>query len=246
MIGDGRTTRRSGAWPQPSGSGTSQGIFSAHNQGEFTAQRHAPKHSQITSECLYVLGVKLMDEAVANADKAGEVSKEDAFAYRDGLIFATLALIPLRRRTFVALRLGRHLIKTGDAWSLDIPASATKTKRALDYPIWEELSGRIETYLKRFRLRIPGADRHDGVWASNRGRPISGDTLYAMLVNRTKEAFGFAVNPHRFRHAAATFWSIHDPANVRGVKDLLGQVSFGTADTHYIMTRVAGRRTSGR
>jgi hypothetical protein len=28
------------------------------------------------------------------------------------------------------------------------------------------------------------------------------------------------VNLHRFRHAAASFWSIRDPVNVRGAKDL--------------------------
>jgi hypothetical protein len=38
-------------------------------------------------------------------------------------------------------------------------------------------------------------------------------------------------------------WSIHNPANVRGVKDLLGHTSFGTTDKYYIMSqsRVAGR-----
>src|SRR5216684_5726923 len=44
---------------------------------------------------------------------------------------------------------------------------------------------------------------------------------------RTKKGFGFGVNLHRFRHAAASLWSIRDPANVRGAKDLLGQASFG-------------------
>ena len=45
------------------------------------------------------------------------------------------------------------------------------------------------------------------------------------------------------RHAAASFWSIRDPANVRGVKDLLGHYSLGTMDKHYIIaqSRVAGR-----
>jgi integrase/recombinase XerD len=60
---------------------------------------------------------------------------------------------------------------------------------------------------------------------------------------RTRKAFGFTVNPHRFRHAAASFWSIHDPANVRGAKDLLGHASFGMTEKHYIMaqSRLAGR-----
>ena len=60
---------------------------------------------------------------------------------------------------------------------------------------------------------------------------------------RTRQAFGFPVNLHRFRHAAATLWSIQDPANVRGAKDLLGHASFRTTEKHYIMSqsRIAGR-----
>src|SRR6478736_2478120 len=60
---------------------------------------------------------------------------------------------------------------------------------------------------------------------------------------RTRKAFGFSVNLHRFRHAAVTFWSIHDPRNVRGAKDLLGHASFATTEKHYIMaqSRMAGR-----
>jgi integrase len=66
--------------------------------------------------------------------------------------------------------------------------------------------------------------------------------IYAAVRKRTKRAFGFGVNLHRFRHAAASFWSIHDPANVRGAKDLLGHASFGMTE-NYIMaqSRLAGR-----
>jgi integrase len=54
---------------------------------------------------------------------------------------------------------------------------------------------------------------------------------------------GFPVNLHRFRHAAMTLWSIHDPKNVRGGKDLLGHASFATTEKHYIISqsRMAGR-----
>jgi integrase len=68
-------------------------------------------------------------------------------------------------------------------------------------------------------------------------------TIYDTITRCTLEALGFPVNPHRFRRAAATFWSNRDPANVRGVKDLLGHASFSTTEKHYIMaqSRVAGR-----
>ena len=68
--------------------------------------------------------------------------------------------------------------------------------------------------------------------------------IYEAVGRRTKKVFGFSVNLHRFRHAAASFWSIRDPANVLGAKDLLGHSSFGgTTEKHYIMvqSRLAGR-----
>ena len=69
------------------------------------------------------------------------------------------------------------------------------------------------------------------------------DSINVAVFKRTRKAFGFGVNLHRFRHAAASFWSSYDPVNVRGVKDLLGQASFATTEKHYIMaqSRLAGR-----
>jgi integrase len=208
------------------------------------AAPHKPrKYHLVTSEHLYALGIELMNRAVAGAEAAERISKPHAFEYRDGLIIALLALIPMRSRTLVSLRIGKQLVKTGDLWALDIPAADTKTRRALDYPISKELCLRIDLYLERFRCRIPGAGTHSAPWASNKGRPMSAIGIYNAVRRRTKKVFGFAVNLHRFRHAAASFWAIRDPVNVRGAKDLLGQASFGITEKHYVMaqSRLAGR-----
>jgi integrase/recombinase XerD len=209
-----------------------------------TAPRRHPRCHLVASDRIYALGRDLMDGAVTDANAVKCISKAHAFQYRDGLIIAFLALIPLRSRTLVAMRIGIQLVKTGDLWGLDIPAADTKNKRPLDYPIPTELSARIDLYLERFRSRIPGAKRHTGVWASNQGRPMCAMAIYEAVGRRTKKVFGFGVNLHRFRHAAASFWSIRDPANVLGSKDLLGHSSFGgTTEKHYIMmqSRLAGR-----
>ena len=151
----------------------------------------------------------------------------------------------MRRRTLTALRIGEHLVKTGEFWSLDVPEVDTKTKDELDYAISETISVRIDEYLERFRPCIPGAKKHSGLWASNKGCPMSDDAIYAAVFNRTKKALGFGVNLHRFRHAAGSLWSIQDPENVRGVKDLLGHASFNNmTEKYYIMShsRIAGRK----
>jgi integrase len=200
------------------------------------------KYHLVTSETLYALGLQLMDGAV-NPDDLTDVCSKQALAYRNGLLIALLALIPLRLRTLAALRIGKHLVRCGNLWTLDIPAEDVKTNRPLDYPVAPELSKRIDTYLTRFRNRIPGAKMHDHLWASRRSRPLCGAAIYTTVRHQTRATLGFAINPHRFRHAAATLWSVQDPANVRGAKDLLGHASFATTEKFYIMThsRVAGR-----
>src|SRR5205807_4858455 len=99
------------------------------------AKPRPQKHHLVTSERLYTLGIELMDRATARAADAADVSKADAFDFRDGLMIALLALVPLRRRTLAALRIGQQLVKSGDQWALDIPPGDIKNQRALDYPI---------------------------------------------------------------------------------------------------------------
>lgn len=164
-------------------------------------------------------------------------------AYRDGLAIALLALVAPRRRTLAALRIGKHLKKSGDQWFLDIPAQDVKTRRPLEYPLSPELSRRIDVYVNQIRSQARGAKTHDFLWASSRGRPMQGQVIYNAVRTRTRKALGFPVNLHQFRKAAATFWSVQDPKNVRGSKDLLGHASFATTEKHYIMaqSRLAGR-----
>ena len=209
-----------------------------------TAPRKARKHGSMTSERLYLLGIELMDRAVADARGQCKISKMTAMVYRDGLLIALLALFIPRRRTVTAMRVGKQLIRAGELWALDIPPEDTKNEQALDFPISADMSRRIDTYLQEFRIRLPGADSHNGLWASNKRRPMSDSAIYDAVRRRTKKAFGFGVNLHWFRHAAGCFWSIQDPVNVRGVKDLLGHASFEkTTEKHYVMgqSRLAGR-----
>jgi integrase len=73
---------------------------------------------------------------------------------------------------------------------------------------------------------------------------MSASAIYDAVRRRTKKAFGVGVNLHRFRHAAASLWSIQDPVNVRGVKDLAGHASYDRMTNKYYgmgQSRLAGR-----
>jgi len=208
------------------------------------AQAIPMRYSQkVTSAQLFALGVKLMAEAENSALAAAIVLNEDALTYRDGLIIALLACVPLRRRTLASLTINQHLLKIGGAWLLDIPAVDTKTRRPLEFPIPHALSERINLYLVEFRGALMGANMHQGLWPSAKGQPMNGGAIYDAVRRRTIVGLGFPVNLHRFRVAAGNLWSISDPVNVRGVKDLLGHSTFGTTERHYIgaQSRSAGR-----
>jgi integrase len=207
------------------------------------AKPRANKHHLITSDRLYRLRLELMDGAIQTAAANETISKDCAFQYRDGLIIFLLALIPLRRRTLTALQIGKHLVRFGSSWVLDIPADDLKSAEPMEFVLPATLCGCIDVYLEKFRLRIPGALTHNGLWVSNKGGPMDDGAIYDAVRRRTRAALGFGVNLHRFRHAALTFWSIHDPENIRGGKDLLGHRSFGTTEKYYIMaqSRMAGR-----
>jgi len=198
------------------------------------------KYHLVTSETLYALGIALMDGALSNGKPVTASSVQTA--YRDGLIIAFLALIPLRRRTLGLLQIGRHLVRSGAGWAVDIPANDTKSKRPFEFPLSQDLSERIDFYLKEIRPPISGVAGNKHLWVSRCG-PMSDSMIYKTVRRRTKKTLGFPVNLHRFRHAAATFWSVRDPVNVRGVKDLLGHATFATTEQHYIMaqSRMAGR-----
>jgi integrase/recombinase XerD len=122
------------------------------------APRRARKYGLVTIEQLYLLGIELMDNAVADAREKGKISKAAAMQYRDGLLIVLISVLPVRRRTVTAMRISKQLVRAGDLWALDIPPEDTKGKRALDYPIAADLSRRIDVYLQKFRVRFPGAE----------------------------------------------------------------------------------------
>jgi integrase/recombinase XerD len=211
------------------------------NRVKARAKAKPERHHLVTSEILYDVGMKLIDDALSSGKPPTSWRVQTAF--RDGLIIALEAENPLRRRTLAALRIGKHLVKCGDHWELDIPAEDVKTKRPLDAPISPELSQRIDIYVEQIRPKTAGAGTHDYLWASSRGRPMGGGVINNAVRRRTRKALGFPVNLQCFRRAAPTLWSVRDPANVRGSKDLLGHASFATTEKYYVMSqsRLAGR-----
>ena len=122
------------------------------------------------------LGFKLMAQAEAGAGLRPRVR---ARLYRDGLMIACLAYRPLRLANFIGLELGRHLQRRGTGWWLEIPAAATKTRRAISLPFPAPLVPALEAYLAHWRPQLapPGqaGPPCPALWLTEQNRGISAD-----------------------------------------------------------------------
>lgn len=187
---------------------------------------------------LFDLGQKLMGESVQKT-----TGVEAAVLYRDGLIIAALALMPLRRSNFVQLRIGTEILKNGDDWIVTLPGTSTKTYNLLDFDWPTDLLPQLEAYLRIHRPVLAArcyrwlkrADAH--LWVAATGSALAQGSLYDIVKKRTKAAFGIAINPHAFRDFAATTLAIHDPKHVRLAAPVLGHTNFKTTEKYYIQAR---------
>lgn len=179
------------------------------------------------------LGLRLM----AGAGPSGSLM--GAIQHRDGLIIALLALVPLRRRNLADLELGRSLIANGDTFLIVFAERETKTGAPLELLLPDILKGPMRDHIDLWRPVLAGRrgrwTRRLGkaLWVSSDASPMTQIALYDRIRARTRDAFGAPINPHAFRHAAATTQAIADPANVRVAAPLLGHRTFTTTERYY-------------
>jgi integrase len=63
--------------------------------------------------------------------------------------------------------------------------------------------------------------------------------LGALITRRTREEFGIGINPHTFRHIAATTVAEDDPDNVTAVPGLLGHATLDPSQKVYNRAKMA-------
>jgi integrase len=189
----------------------------------------------ITSVQLVNLGMSLMEEANISADKP--VSMADAIRYRDGLMIALLAHVPLRHKNFAALEIGRDLIKEGDDWFMVVPPEETKTKTYLDFQVPELLRNQFSIYVDRIRPRMLRQSTCKSLWVSPKGGALSYSAIGPVFTRHTAERLDIRIPPHDARDAAATLWAIFAPEHVGISRDLLAHADLRPTTKHYNRAR---------
>lgn len=198
----------------------------------------------VHARVLYELGLELMAAAERSRPRPRTLDR-----YRDGLMIALLAARPLRRSNLAAIELDRHIERQGDFFWLAFAGSEMKNGRARSFPLPRDLTEPVQRYLEVYRPRLlQGLGRWrrpcgQEFWISSTGCPLNAKQVCARIVARTRARFGFAVNPHLFRDAAATSIAIEDPEHVGMVAAILGHANPQTAERFY---NQAGSLEAGR
>jgi len=170
-----------------------------------------------------------MMQAAARSDAL--LPQRRAVAFRDGLMIALLTAVPLRRRSFVNLRIGRHVVLAGDdVGLLRLDPADLKNGVAYDVPLPPALVPFLRRWLEVHRPVLLGAEENDHLWITAEGRPHSIHTIGTRIGALTERWFGRRMSPYLFRHAAATTVAIEAPEHVRLVAGLLGHSTLATSE----------------
>jgi integrase/recombinase XerD len=170
--------------------------------------------------------------------QSDEGNTTDASLYRSGLAVALLAAAPMRIANFAAIEIGRQLRREGDHWTVYLTAEETKTRRADVWPVSNRLRLYLEQYLSVVRPALLRRSRNSTntarLWIGDSGHPISDQVLRRIIATLTRERLGVTINPHSFRHCAATTFVLERPRDALQTAALLGHASPRTTEQHYI------------
>jgi integrase len=162
--------------------------------------RPAPKfHRIVDSDRLKEAGHRLLKQA---EDSPRLPPRHRAMLYRNGLMIALLALCPIRLKNFAALAIGTTLRKVDGRWLITLPAADTKSGRADERLVPEDISGAIDHYLAVHRM--PRRSNQTMLWIGRTGDPLGYSGVERSITETARSELGIPISPHLFRDCAAS------------------------------------------
>lgn len=179
---------------------------------------------------------RVLDELEPSLSKTCP-SPEQALRYRNVFMIGLLTVWPIRLRNFTALQLGKHVLRTGTDWRLEIPGAETKTGQPIRLVLPERLRPCLEHYLDHVRPALPAPCDPVALWSGAHGKPLAPNTIYQAIMRETQQLLGIAINPHSFRSIAATTLAESSAEDALHARPLLGHRLHGTTEAHYVRAR---------
>jgi integrase len=198
------------------------------------APGYSPAGPVITSVQLLELGLKLMEENKPQPDASLDVHQ--AVAYRDGLMIAVLAYVPIRPKNLTSLEIGCHLVLERERWFVLVPREKTKSGKRIQFELPEALIPYLNLYLENVRPGILAGKKLRALWVSPKGGSLSHVGIIKSFARLSKR-LGVRISPHDARDAAMTTWAITRPDKIGIARDLLYHSNPDTSTRHYNRAR---------
>jgi len=179
------------------------------------------------SGTLYAWALELMDSVPQGATEATELCR-----FRNGLLFAMLASRGRRLRSMALLRLDREIIRMDLVYRIELAPHQVKTKKRDRFTLPAVLTPYVERYISSIRPLLLGQHSEDGFWINIHGRRMTEKHIQYVTLAMTKQRFGVAFGPHRFRHAIATTAALRGYAMPGLAAGVLG-ISAGVIEQNY-------------
>ena len=128
----------------------------------------------------------------------------DAVRFRNGLMIAFLAFIPIRLKNLAALEIGRHIVREGDRWLVTIPREETKTGAPIEFPVPEVLEPYLAFYLDVVRPRMLRRPTCTALWVGAKGGALVYGAIGQVFGQVSGDRRGLRITAHDARDAAAT------------------------------------------
>ena len=163
---------------------------------------------------IFAAGIEAMSFACKRADWAGspvidKVRRNDQrrphVIYRNGLTIAFLALVPIRAKDLLAMTVS-DVALMGDQYRVMV--TWEKNKPGVKEPRFlpAEMTPWMDLYLNEVRSDLAGnRSPDDSLWLTYLGNGLSYQGLYRAFTTTIEDFAAVELNPHRVRHAAATF-----------------------------------------
>lgn len=180
----------------------------------------------------------LIEAALTYADTGVDSAKSDfegARRLRDATMIVFLAMVPIRRRSFVALELGRTLIVNDREIIVLLAPDEVKNKMHYEIVLREPGAGLLRRYLEEARpfLHSRASTKTHALWLADTGLPYGYKYIGKRIPLLTERLIGVNVPPHFFRDALATTFARVSPEMARGTKAILGHSDHRTSERHY-------------
>jgi integrase len=180
----------------------------------------------------------LIDAGLNHGDVGASEAKsefERARRLRDAALIVLLAMVPIRRKNFLGLEIGRTIHVDREEILITLPAGEVKNKLRYEIILREPGAALLRRYLSEARpfLDARSSKQTNALWLADTGLPYGYGYIGRRIPFLTEKLIGVNVPPHFFRDATATTFARTSPELARGTKAILGHSDHRTAERHY-------------